>query len=496
MIPRRNFLGLPVIAGTFVSGFAGRLLTDDLFQPKEASSMGNSEAHTVYVRIDGNDTVGDGVSPTTAFRTPQRAIDSLPELVDLSVQIDIGPGIYSTSSRAPQSLDRPAVIYIDQLRSGRRTSQEAEGLIGSIVLKLDPNTVIQAGKNGYDYGIYCTGHSGSIAIWGGKVEAGARCNTLITAHRGTYVHLRKMQVDGSKGASVGLLAEAGGFLECVDTAANGSKVDLQTYSGSFAQMAAPNSSHEIGQIAVGPGSMASIFMRMRVTQSLTNRGICELNGGPNSRVSLEGSYDGRNSQLHAIRTDFISKEPDAVIAKCDNWHTGDLGFDCALNLHGGVYHLAGSRAFVGGNRSPHARPVRAIPGTFIYRDASIDWTNSEGIKKGVYLLPLTVSIPDDNFTIPITFNSGASGLIQLINQTGSIRRNCVIADVAATTNGHHPDTGSELTLVHVEGQEIEIALDAECIGNPQKERLILGRGPRMARSARFVWLDQGWVRLS
>lgn len=490
MIARRTFFGLPVVAGASMVGLSEQRSSASTLAPMVVVHEADQQSLVVYVRSKGSDTTGTGESPESAFETPQRAIDSLPAIFNRSVIIDIGPGVYRTSSRPADSLDRPAVVYIDRLKLGRRTDLEGTGLNGSLVLKLHADTVIQAGHDGYTYGIYCTGHSGSTAVWGGSIEAGGRSKTLVTAHRGTYLHLRGMKIDGSGGAEIGLLAEAGGFLECVNVDAYGSRIDLQTFHSSCAQMAANDTGHRVAKVAVGTGSVVSIVMAMTIIESLTNRGICELNGGTgNSRVVLQGQYDGRNSTLHAIRTDFLAEEPSAVLARCDTWQTGSFAFDCVLNLHGGSYNLAGSKAHVAGRASPHARPIRALPGTFIYRDGTIDWTNNAGQKTGVFFEPTMVTVPGHQFVIPATLNSAAQGLIRLKNNTGEFLRGCTLDGVAATTNGHPPDTGAELILVHVEGEAIEIVEASESIWGLPDRRLVLGRGKGTTASARFVWLD-------
>lgn len=489
MIARRIFFGLPAIAGASMVGLSEQISSASSSRHLGLDQAANQESLVVYVRANGSDTTGNGESAEMAFATPQRAIDSLPTLMDQSVIVDVGAGIYRTSSRPADSLDRPAVVYIDRLKLGRRTDLKGPGLTGSLVLKLHADTVIQAGHHGYSYGIYCTGHSGSTAVWGGSIEAGGPTKTLVTAHRGTYLHLRGLKVDGAGGAEIGLLAEGGGFLECVNVDASGSRIDLQTFHSSFAQMAANDAGHQVARVSVGTGSVVSFVMAMTITESLTNRGVCELNGGTgNSRVVLEGRYDGRNSTLHAIRTDFVTEQPSAVLAKCDTWQTGSFAFDCVLNLHGGSYNLAGSRAYVAGRKSPHAKPIRALPGTFIYRDGTIDWTNKAGMKTGVFFEPTLVAVPRHQFVIPATLNSAAQGLIRLKNNTGEFLRGCTLDGVAATTNGHPPDSGAELILVHLEGEAIEIVEAGRVRGLPDG-RLVLGHGKGIAASARFVWLD-------
>jgi hypothetical protein len=235
-------------------------------------------------------------------------------------------------------------------------------------------------------------------------------------------------------------------------------------------------------------SGAAFAMAMRITGHLVNRGICELNGlAHEKRCVLSGSYDGRGSILHASRTDFTSRSQDTVVAQCDTWLTGDLGFDCVLNLHGGAYVLSGSRSFVEGNRSPHLWPIRAAPGTFVQRDGGIAWVNNAGAKVGVYRLPSAVAVSRDGYTIPITLDSGERNVVQLQNTKGSLVQGCTLDRVVAGTGGHPPDVGTEIVLSHLGQEGIELS-QASLAGLPGG-RIILGTKPGMTAAMRLIWLD-------
>ncbi|HEY7807963.1 MAG TPA: hypothetical protein VIC34_12260, partial [Croceibacterium sp.] len=199
----------------------------------------------------------------------------------------------------------------------------------------------------------------------------------------------------------------------------------------------------------------------------------------------------------ASRADFTSKSADAVVAECDTWLTGDLRFDCVLNLRGGAYVLSGSRSFTSGSRSTHQWPIRATAGTFVQRDAGIAWVNSSGAKVGVNRLPATARISQDGLAIPVTLNSGEHNVIQLVNAKGSAVRGCVLDRVAANAGMHPPDVGAEIILCHLGPDGIEIVEGSNAIAGLPGGKIVLGSAPGMTAALRLLWLDEGsggyWV---
>jgi len=55
-------------------------------------NVGYSPGQTFYVRVDGYDDTGDGLTPATAWRQPQRALDEIPDNATGIFDIDCGPG--------------------------------------------------------------------------------------------------------------------------------------------------------------------------------------------------------------------------------------------------------------------------------------------------------------------------------------------------------------------------------------------------------------------
>lgn len=247
---------------------------------------------SIYFATTGSDSTGDGtiVNP---YATPQKCVDSLPRIIIKTFRIVGSAGTYSTSSRSAVSMERPSVVYIDQVTILKRTFQSGSDLGGGLVFDFSDNVIIQPNAT-YPRGFYATANCGSVGILGGTFLAAAGAESLIVTHRGAYIHGRDVTLDGNGIASFGILSESGGNAEMVDCSATGATVaDVITDTGGgFIQFASPANTSTIGKI--NNSSIVSLGDNVVVTGTINhfgNRFESKVSAASKA-VDLQGNFFG------------------------------------------------------------------------------------------------------------------------------------------------------------------------------------------------------------
>lgn len=446
---------------------------------------------TLYVNAStGNDSTGTG-AVGAPFATPQKAVDTAALLTGRkSVLIEVAAGTYSTSSRAAASMDRPALIYIDGLKIGKRTAQSGSTLSGGLVInfasgaKVTPNTT-------YPRGIYVTGHAGSVGIVGGEVEAATGAESLIVAHRGAYVHVRGTVADGNSISGLGLVSEAGGYMECVDVTASGSTADAVCYMGSVLQMAAPAGTATVGTITnTGHFDLA---VGMEVTGTITNRSRLTLTGTSGDPILLGGGYDGTGGTVYGSNVRMTASAA-SVIAKGETWSVDALHSNAKLNFRACNVTLNAFQSYISpATQSTHAQPIALLEDSKISYSATIDNVNSSGALIGPDLSTQTVTISGDGQTITPQIVSDHH-VIRLNNTKGSLATGCILSLDSGWKSGQRVANGQLLTIVNLGGNGVQI-IDSTTVTGQNASSHIIGATAGQYRAVTFVYLtDYGkWM---
>lgn len=438
---------------------------------------------TLYVSPAGSDTTGTGTAGAP-FATPQKAVDAAALLTGRkSVLIEVAAGTYSTSSRSAASMDRPALIYIDGLKIGKRTAQSGSTLSGGLVInfasgaKVTPNTT-------YPRGIYVTGHAGSVGIVGGEVEAATGAESLIVAHRGAYVHVRSTVADGNSIAGLGLVSEAGGYMECIDVTASGSTVDAVCYLGSVLQMAAPAGTATVGTIT-NTGSF-DLAVGMEVTGTITNRSRLTFTGTSGDPILLGGGYDGSGGTVYGSNIRMTATGA-SVIAKSETWSVDALHSNAKLNFRACNVTLNGFQSYVSpATQSTHAQPIALLEDSKISYSATIDNVNSSGALIGPDLSTQTVTISGDGQTISPQIVSDHH-VIRLNNTKGSLATGCILSLDSGWKSGQRVANGQLLTIVNLGGNGVQI-IDSTTVTGQNASNYTIGATAGQYRAVTYVYL--------
>jgi len=443
---------------------------------------------TLYVDPAGNDTTGTG-SLATPFATPQKALDSLAELTRrTSAVIEVAAGTYSTSSRAAASMDRPAVVYIDGLKIGKRTAQSGTTLSGGLVIKLAAGAKITPNAT-YPRGIYVTGHSGSVGIVGGEIEAAAGAESLIVAHRGSYVHVRDTVCDGNGIAQLGLVAEAGGYLESINVTATGSVADATAFYNSVVQMAAPSGTSTVGNVSAGGAGIISLASGMSCTGTIISRGgFIDMTGTTSLPVLFSGNYDGQGGQLTGANVRFTNAAS-SIVPVGEIWKVDNLHSNAAVNLRGGIARLNGFQSFVApATQSTHAQPLRRLDDAKVTFSSNLNNLNNAGLVLGPDLAPYIFNVSADSTVIPISLNGQNPQVVQLNNIKGSLATGCTLSlDISGWLAGTRIPNGQLLTVANLGGNGVQIIHGSTLVGL-NSSSITIGATTGQVRSVTFVYL--------
>lgn len=449
-----------------------------------AAAIVDSPTVTVVIHCDealGDDTLGDG-SELTPFATANRAVAAVPLLTWRGSVIIRPVGDVTDSWRA--DMDRPALIYIDGIKIGRRTAQSGATLSGGLIIDLTYATV----KPGTSFprGIYATGHCGSVAVVGGSIIAQAGAESLIVAHRGAYVHIRNTICDGNAIASLGLLAEAGGIIEAIDVSATGSTADAVCYANSFIQMAAPAGLAEVGTISNGGG--VDLAVGMSCTGTITNRANLSFTGTLTYPIKLSGNYSGSGGRVTGAYVHMINSAA-SIVAAAEQWKVDALHSNAQLNFYSTNYQLNAFQSYVApATQSTFEQPIRSLLGSNAAFSLSMSNKNSAGAIVGPDFGPQTVTVAADATVIPVTLNGENPQVIRLNNTKGSLATGCTLS----LTNenalaGTIVNNGQMITLVNLGGNGVQIVHGSTAVGM-NGSNFVIGASAGQRRALTLVYL--------
>lgn len=381
----------------------------------------------LYVNAStGNDSTGDG-SIGAPFATPQAAWDSLPWLIKDKYVINIANGTYATSSRAPLAMDRPALIYCDGKRLGRRTDAPGGTMTGSVTFKGESkaSVVLRPGSaNGYTRGIYATGHVGSVGFQNLTINAQAGAESGIVSHRGVYVHAKDIDLDGNGVMTFGLVGEAAGFMEAIGVEVHHVAIGVQCYQASTVQLSSSSSIHNCSSqgVTVPNGGYVGLTTGSSCASSILLQagGRLDLTGISSSRISVSGALQIRGGDVtiaFADLTGSITTYPGSRL------NGGAMGWSKQWTDYGADLYLPGCKSYVApATQSDVATPLLFLGGTKrLYVDASFELIASGG------------ATTSENVGASVVTISGSNQAI-----TDSVLRNIVntvLLDAAAARTG-------------------------------------------------------------
>lgn len=361
--------------------------------------------YTVYVG-DWSGTPGGGVASDTTgdgslgapYATPQKAWDSLPWLIKDKVVIRIADGTYGTSSRSAASMDRPALIYLDGKKIGRRTDGPGGVMTGGVAFigESQAGVIFQPGSaSGYTRAVYVTGHIGSVALQNFTIDALTGAEAGIVAHRGSYVHVSDVEVDGNSIMTFGLVGEATGYLEGIDIEVHHCALGVQCYQASVVQLSQSSNIHDCssqginlangGYVGLTTGSVCSSSILQQAGGQLDFTGITS------SRVLVSGAYQNRGGDTTMAFADLsgnVTTYPGAKV------NAGATGWSKQWTDYGGELYLPGCKSYIApATQSDVAFPLLFLGGEkSLYVDANFEIKNSSGVVVSEGIGTDTVSI--------------------------------------------------------------------------------------------------------
>jgi len=450
---------------------------------------------TLYVNAaTGDDTTGDG-SNGAPFATIQKAVDSCPRLTDgKTVAVEVAAGTYATSSRAAASMDRPAVVYIDGVRIGRRTAQSGSTLSGGLIIKLASGAKVTPNST-YPRGIYVTGHCGSVGIVGGEVEAATGAESLIVAHRGSYVHVRDTVADGNSISPLGLVCEAGGIMECIDVTASGAtSADAICYANSFLQMAAPGGTATVEKIT-NTGHV-DLAVGMRTTGTITNRARFTMTGIGSAPILVGGGYDGKGGSVYGASV-HITTPTASIVAQSEHWALDALHSNAKLNFRACSVNLSAFQSYVApATQSTHLQPIALLEDSTLSFSSTIDNVNSAGSLIGPDLSTQVVTVSADSAIISPQITA-RHHIIRLNNTKGSLATGCTLSLDMGWKSGQRIPNGQLVTLVNLGGNGVQI-INGTTMTGANGSAVTVGASTGQRRSVTLLYLtDYGkWMPVS
>lgn len=362
----------------------------------------------LYVSTTGNDTTGDG-SIGNPFATPQRAWDSLPAFVTDKYVINIANGTYSTSSRPPSSMQRPALIHCDQKKMGLRSDAPGGVLTASVVFRGESKTgvILQPGSaGGYTTGVYLTAATGIVGFQNFTVDCQPGSVSGMTCHRpGTYMHVLDVDIDGNTtNTTFGMLSESKAMIEAVNVTIHDCPVGVQMISQSVWQSGLAS---DITNCTTGMTVTDSSWGGLSAASQCSSPVLCQGGGtfdttgqsGFRTKVNAnitvrDGNWEGAFIDV----TGTIATYPGARV------NLGAMGWSGTWNDYGGSLYIPGGKSFI----APATQSLVATPLIFwgndrnLFVDATFELRNSSGNLVAESFGIAQATIAADGATIPIT----------------------------------------------------------------------------------------------
>lgn len=416
--------------------------------------------YTIYVATTGSDTTGDG-TVGNPFATPQKAWDSLPWFVKDNVTILIANGTYATSSRSVLSLMRPALLYLDEKFMMNRTDAPGGVMKGSVVFRgesIDGVKLQPGAASGYTTAIYQTGSVGSVGYQSFTIDALAGAVAGITTHRtDSYAHASDIKINGNGFMQFTITAEAGGWLEGLNMDLHDCGTGVQCFDGSVVQLSLASTIHDCPNgITVAEGGSVGLTTGASCASKILvdTGGKLNFTGTTSSRVTVSGAIEVRGGDWSAVYADVsgtITTRPGARVG------LGAFGWSNQWIDYGADIYGPGIKSFI----APATKSTVAVPFLFLgngqprfYFDATAAFVNSSGVQVAEDYGHETVTVPGDNFTVPVALR-GRVTTVQLNASTA--RANCQLPTTQTGRLAGTPFPDGTVLILYGTGGAVTIA---------------------------------------
>ncbi|KTF14839.1 phage tail protein [Pseudoalteromonas sp. H105] len=393
--------------------------------------------------VNGIDAFSHGISIERPAKTPQFALDSLPDIVGYQQTINLAEGVYKESSRMPGEMPRPAVIYPQGRYISRRAAQSGDDLVGMIVIKGAgvESTIIEPSKNrGYPFGVYCSGTEIAIQDLSIKPdESGAE--TLITSHRSAYVHCRNVKLSGEGISKLGLVCEAGGWAELIDSEVVKCSVqDVVVYPTSGASLA--GSLTKVSKITVTGFLQLAYGAEINGVSTIATGGQLQCAGSETNKVKIKGALKLDNSTFSGsfceISGSITGRGADLKLSS-SNWSRG-------ITLFGGLCRLLGSKSFITpAAKSEVMEPLILRDGARLVKEPNTIMVNANGdlVGEDYGRNKQVISSNGQNIALSLT---GKNSTIEIYGAAQN-HYGCKIGSVQGVYPGTPPGDGAILHII-------------------------------------------------
>ncbi len=391
--------------------------------------------------VVGKDAFACGMSIDRPAKTPQHVLDSLPDIIGFQQIINLAEGEYTESSRRPEDMPRPAIIWPQGRYISRRTAQSGSDLVGMIIIKgagKDKSIIRPSKESGYEHGIYCSGTEIAIQDIGVHPgEGGAKA--LITSHRGAYIHGRNVDVGGA-GADLGLVCEAGGWAEMINSTVLDCDIkDVVVYQTCGLSLA--GSLTKVGKITVSGFAQLAYGAEILEASIIATGGELQATGSKTSRPKIKGDLTVENGTLTAAYADIEG----SITGRGSDIKLSASCWSKTITMFGGLCRLDGTKSFISpATKSEVLAPLVLREGARLVKEASTEIRNKNNELIGEDYGRFKQSIIADNFVIPI-YLSGKNSVIEVYG-AASNHQGCTLGKVQNVLDGTPPGDGAILYI--------------------------------------------------
>lgn len=447
-------------------------------------------AVTVYVDKDASDTANHGLTSANAFRTLQRAFDSLPATIHHQMTIVLSDETH-TENYADETdkvaMPRAAVLFARGKNVSPRTQNNSGTMTGSVVIKSAggnaDNCIIETSAT-YDYGVYVA--HGQIVFDEITIRAGATATALLVAHRSTaYVHAFNCKLnDNSQTVTSMLIAESGGMVEFTggDWEIDGGSTGLQALvKGSMINLSGDGVVKNNTTAFSGDGYLNCV----RSTGATGNMFESSTNGlvGYNAEMRFRGQsasvrlqvdvpVSGENNRIHATWTDF----EDSINPENSQIYLNASNFQAQITLKNTNLFLDGVNSYVSpATANDSSTPIRNENGWIGYAGTN----NIVGASSGRPTRPVTTFTAAGNSE---TYTPDPSVDVYQMNGGGAARTGGTLGVDSADFTGR---------IIHLIGYTWSIEINDSSTCEVPGSAVVFGNGSGQYAGGTFILRSTG-----
>lgn len=489
-VPEGDFLvtSFPTLTGDANISGPGRITTAS----SHRRTWEIDTAETWYVNASTGDDSNDGKTSGTPFLTINRAIQQLEPLLARGYQqtIQLADGTYTASDIAAGDMPRPALVYITNKYAAERSYSSGGDLYGSLVIKgtSTAGTIIECGAN-FTYGVYVSQVPNvalqDLTIRGDGVNA---ANSLVTAHRGSYVQLLDVTVDGQGMAAQAIVAEAGGVCEVTGgSTITDCTTNVVAFDESLVVLSNTTAVSVPGTSNFGGRGTITLNNTVDVQGASLIDGLTLVCNGTDTsnRVTMQGAITADNAFIKGTFTDWSG----AIDATLCNVHFNVCNWSEQITMRGGAINLEGAcNTYISpGVASNVANPLALLGDAQYYTSSSLDYTAS-GSNTSPTRNTLVQAVSANSTAINFQATAGGHCVTEL-TANGSYT-GCTLA-ASSSDFSQPPNVGDKWTIIFSGSNDV--ALVDSSTADIASGGITLGLGASEYNAITFVWRsDRLW----